>query len=248
MSKRPEDNISGPPAAFTPPPSGLEWFEEPADLQVQGDNPAANDKVAALELQLAEMRGELSAQRMQSNFVAAQPAVPAPVVKEISYDDLPDPLVDPKGYAKEVATRTQAYYASQRAADQHAARQQQDESARYNQLWENFAKENEDYAGQQDLAEFATRKVVTQYAQQGVDVNRQMFGNTKQFFADVRGEMDRVTGKKLKTEADDDDDRTNGMFGGMESGGRAGDTGKRQARPESMFDSMTDWQVKNGFY
>jgi hypothetical protein len=234
----------------------LQWMETPEE-KAEAQKAAgtdANAQLKALQDQIAALKGDLENQSAANRAMMAQPLVQAaPQAPKMDMTNLPDPTLEPEAYASEVARRTTAYIGQveqQRAAAAGAA---QSETRRVDALWEDFTEKYPQYADKNDQVEYVATKLAQRAAARGLDVNKYVFGASGVFMSDVAKEMEKVFGKAdTDTEAEDDepDNRTAGLAGGQESGGRAvkPDEGPRSAfAPGSMFGGIQDWQAKTGF-
>ena len=196
----------------------------------------------------------------------------APTVRDspkpptLNLENLPDPVSDPKEYGKVLGERTAIY---NRELNEHytATQQQQTQGVSSAQLWEDFAEEYDAYAQDQEGVEFATNKVIATAKRRGLDISKYMFANSDRFFRDVVKAYDarfgkpegddnetmetrdihqRRPAKRQEQEDDRDEGRTQGIFGGQESGsqGRA----PRPPQPGDMLKDLQDMQRKSGYY
>lgn len=235
---------------------------------------AAGPTIEDLQKQLAAMNERVeAAERVQTvitNPVHVDPAPPKEPV--FNLEGLPDPMASPEAYAKEMGARQQAYSKSLHNFYQEQDRANQSKAANYNQLWTDFATQNDSYAADMEGVEFATNKVRKTLERKGVDVNRYMLTNTDRFFSDITKAYDARFGapegddldvrqeptqrprqpaqrRTLDHASDDVSDqetqRTGGIFGGIDSGGnRAPPT----PPPGDMIKDLQDIQRKMGYY
>lgn len=224
--------------------------EPDAEAGNQDDIDALRGQIAGLTSQLSQLQSErLSWMSQPTAPVQQQQQVIAP--QPPSFDDLPDPLDDPKGYAAAVRDRTRQTIEAERRAEQQRREAEAAASARYEGLWNDFSTTHADHAADPELVEFAAQKAAKKAIAKGVDVQRYMFSARDQFFKDVVAEIDAIRGPRSPSDDTDDDTdedlRTMGLPGGFESGGRP--TPKRKAKPgPSMSEVINDFQMKGRFY
>jgi hypothetical protein len=220
-----------------------------------------SDKLARMETE----RFALLAQSPQQVTVQQVPAQPA-----LDTSDLPDPVTAPAEFQKELSARVNKLVAAtvaSTAAQQTGAQQTQN---RVDALWEDFSKAHPDLAENQDLVEFAATKVAQRAQARGIDVNKYMFTTRDAFFGDVVKEIDTlrpaaVQGTRVapadqaasdegtrdapaaRTAAADEPafDRTGGIFGGQEAGGRPA---VRDAKATDMLEDLKELQRSSGYF
>lgn len=104
--------------------------------------------------------------------------------------------------------------------------------------------------------EFVVDKITKKASRRGVDVNRYMFGAGDQFFDDIVKTYDETFGA-IKADGkseepapkggeEEDENRTGGIFGGVETGGRP--TGGADEKPGDMIEDLHALQKKSGFW
>lgn len=251
----------------------------PAEVRVDNERKEDNSQpnVADLLKQIAEMKQELDSIGNTNNaLLTAAPQVLEPEVpKAINFDGLPDPVVDPKGYAEGLEQRITARQNQQRDYENQQNRVQQTRKEKFDTLWSDFSDKYADIAADQKGLEFAAQQVANEARSRGVDLDRYMFGSRDRFMAAVAKEYEEVFGpsEEVDEEAeeaprprgrprkgskrvvarrqlgndDDDDGRTGGIFGGQESGGaRTGSKDKPQAG--DMVSDLQELQRKSGFF
>ena len=215
--------------------------------------------IAALQAQIAALTTKVEETSRASLALLSTPIktdVQADTTpKGLNLKDLPDPLVDPEGYTRELNTRIQATIDAtiQNRVQQDAGARNRD--TQVTGLWDDFSAAHEDYAEDTDRIEFITAKIAKRAKARGMDVERYMFTTRDQFFGDVVKEYDKVFGKpnadadedNLEPQGDDTQaNRTAGVFGGMESGGAPSKGGN-----ENKFDmikEIQDVQKRSGLY
>lgn len=232
--------------------------QDPEAVAKAKEAEANEPKVADLLKQLQDMEARLK-HTEEANLALTQTTQVSPAVKEppaVSYEGMPDPVVDAEGYGKELHRRIAANLEAVAAYNRDLQRSQQGTSDRYEQLWEDFAAQYPEAAEDEDTIEVIAASVVKKAQRRGIDPERYMFGNRVKFLADVAGEYERIYGPKEKPEGevtstpkgvDDEDDpgRTGGIFGGSESGGAPA-----PARPgkSDMIKDIQDMQRRTGFW
>lgn len=185
---------------------------------------------------------------------AAAAVIPERKAPQLDLKGLPDPSVDPEGYARGVLERTQQVVTAQVQDYTTSQRGELDRQKAADDLWARFAKTHEEYAEDQEKVEFAAQKVAGEAKSRGMDLQRYMFGpGSEQFMSDVARKMDEVFGKpgggKDPDEEDEgsDEGRSTSIFGGIESGGRPGARG-RQEDAGDMLKDLREMQRKTGFF
>lgn len=214
--------------------------------------PTTEELLARIEALTSQVSGLQSTNTALMSQPQMHNAPPAPT---LDLSNMPDPTLDPEAYARETIMRQQKFNESQRAVQEYNAQQQQVEQRRLNALWEQFQEAHPGYDNIEQI-EFVTRKVVQRAADRGLDVNKYMYANSAGFMNDVVHEYDKIFGQPANDDDDDDndvsgtieaaDDRSAGIFGGMESGGKPAQGGKD--KPGDMFDDIKAFQKKTGFY
>lgn len=244
----------------------LKWLEEPeAPGTAQNKQAApAGPSVEDLMKQIADLRSELGNTKQTNMALMAQPLVDMPpqVQTEIDYKALPDPTMEPENYAKALNQQVQLVIKGQKTLEDYNAGRQQTEQERISTLWSDFRGKYTAHGEMPELAQTAAVTVAQKARARGMDVNKYMYANSPQFMAEVAAEMDRIAGRPLAQQEDDDGDdtsgvniprvpradavddhRTGGMFGGTEAGGRP----IIERREPDMFDDVREWQKKTGF-
>lgn len=248
----------------------LKWLEEPNGEQGGQQKQAAPTQqadVAALMAQIAELRSEISSTKQANMALMSQPLVDMPpkVQTEIDYKALPDPSLEPENYVKALNGQIAAVLQGQKAIDDYNSSRVQTEQERVAALWNDFSAKYTGHAEHQQLAQTAAITVAQKARARGMDVNKYMYANSPQFMAEVAAEMDKIAGRSLAPQEDEDTDdggvqitpaarsvprsegtedhRTGGMFGGTEVGGRP----QIERREPDMFDEVREWQRKTGF-
>lgn len=196
------------------------------------------ERIAALETQTASLKGA-------NDALMAQFDRPAPKIdpQPKGPTTLPDPMLDAEGYGRGLEERIVGRLDAQRAAE----RAQQEEARRLeqqsNQLWETFSTRYPEYKEFPDRVEFVASRVSEAAAKRGVDLRRYMLQTPDQYLADVATEYQKVFGEKK----DPEPNRTGGVFGGLETGGRPSPS----ANPPEAGDMIADihaMQRRTGFH
>lgn len=225
--------------------------DEPETKTVDAQT-ALLERIAKLEGALTGVQTQLTEKDRTINSLMSTPVVKYEAPVQPQKKTFRDPVNDPDGYAEDVRNDILA----QIKQDNDKALAGQNEAQAYNNrltaLWNDFATENPEYAKNQEGARLAAEAVALEAQQRGMDVNKYMFGASGEFKQAVKIKMDKL-GMAPKVAADDDeaedDDepRTMGIFGGLESGGNK--TGaKVEDKPGSLFDGLKEWQVEHGFH
>lgn len=209
------------------------------------------DPVKALEEQLAELQRKVGEEDLRRTAPAQQQQAPQrpPMFPDLS--NLPDPMEDAEGYAREVAARTVIHQEQKKRYEDYQRSVKDETDRRTEALWTDFATQFPEYAQRpedRDLVEFTARKLAQEAAARGIDVERYAFVHSDRFVADVGARMKKMFPKGEQTrEKPEAADRTTGIFGGMESGGTpAGARGGDKA--PDMIDELQAIQQRTGFF
>lgn len=250
-----------PSAQNEPFPDILTFFDAPGAPQgAQTGQKAAQDaqrdasvdltrQIAALTSRLdAAERAVLAPREVTINQPAADTG---PKLKELDLSGLPDPWAKPDEYTKEFNRRQAAVvqdnYRIMQEYDTRTRSSRAQSDDRFVTLWEDFKEQNPQFEGKDDQIAFVAQKVAQREVSRGVDPNRYMFQTSGRFFDDVKKEYEKVFGKtddagEAPTGAEPPPNRTAGVFGGMESGGKpsgsAGDDADDEKQPPTMIDDL----------
>lgn len=216
-----------------------------------GDNDPSKE-LQALRTQIASLEGQLST---VTRPVARQTTMQAPQPPVIDWDKAPDPVEDPKGYARFVHNSTQAQINYEKEAWNYNNQVATTQSRKVDGLWEQFGKDYPSYAKRTEHVEIAASRVLEKAKAQGLDTENYMYGQSAKFLKDVTAEVDRLFGKAATAGADedndddDDDDDRSQVFGG----GAAGVAGlAKVTQPAEPYGAMSRdilaWQEKTGFH
>lgn len=191
--------------------------------------------------------------------------------------DLPDQSIDPDGFARTVSENTRAEFEANQRQRQLDADRNNDIKEKVDGLWEDFSEAYPELSEDQDKVEFVAAKVVKRAKRKGIDPEKYMFVTQERFINDVAKEFEKTFGKvesedldeedaprsrrasardvparntrrRSREEDDDGGDRTAGIFGGNESGGRPGRSKSNTDEGPSMIDDMQLLQRKTGFF
>lgn len=167
--------------------------------------------------------------------------------QQVKDADLPDPTMDPVGYANAVTARADKRLANfmdtQRTQSSEAQRQKSEADI----IWDAFSTKYEDYAQDDEKLEFVSAKVLKDVQALGIDPKRYMTTARDKFFTEVTTKYDEVFGKPGEETKDDEPaTRTAGVFSGMESGGKP--VTQQRAEAGDMIKDLQEAQKKSGFY
>lgn len=154
--------------------------------------------------QLADMQKELEEVR-RVNPATLNMGQPLPQTQTFQPElvKLPDPGIDPDGFADAVEKNTRAKIEASQRSQQSISERQADMQRRLDNIWADFNSEHPDLAGSQDRIEFVSTKVLKKAKDRGVDVEKYMFNTPGAFIDDVAKEFVKVFGEP---ETDDDED------------------------------------------
>lgn len=229
----------------------------------------------ALEAFEARMKALEDTLKDKDRTIAALLTNPATVVdtSALGRDDpapgvdlkgLPDPVIDPEGHEKALSERISKAISDNIAHDRRARdaenRASSTQASRTENLWERFGDKYEDLAEDPDIVELAATKAAKAAEAKGMDLQRYIFGAGDTFLDDV---ATRVRGLRSKMGLDADDEpggvggasdedegeeevRTQGIFGGVESGGKPAPGAKPPGG--TMIDDLQAIQRRTGFF
>lgn len=210
--------------------------------------------LTALQAQITALSSRLEQSEATNRALLTQAPRTEPVQQTtapagIDLKGLPDPIEESEKYGIMLAERIAAHTKAVTEAAQNSMRSEQSQEKQIEELWEGFGKKYSDLAEDQDRVEFAATKVAKEAKAKGMDVSKYMFVTRDQFYADVAKKHEELFGKP--SDGDDNDtpeepDRTAGIFGGMESGGRPA-TGKQPPQGD-MIKDLQDLQRKGGYF
>lgn len=183
---------------------------------------------------------------------------------------LPDPAVDPEGFAAAMERRTEIKLENRARKEAASRKRDEDIDEKIENLWTDFGRAFPDIAGDKKRIEFAAQQVISAATKRGIDINRYMFTTQGKFFKDVAKEYDEVFGaidtgyeddyddapaptSRRRTSSrnrseDDDVGRTAGLFGGGPGGRRTSKKKDDEDDAGSMIDELQKIQRSGGFY
>lgn len=188
---------------------------------------------------------------------------------------LPDPALDPDGFDAATARRNELRDQNRTSKAEFESRRKREQDDKVEDLWANFSSKFEDYAGDREKIDFVSIKLAKAAQRRGIDVERYMFVTQDKFMQDIVSEYNKVFGEPVVDDNRDEDredtrrsasrrdarstprrrnreedvyeDRTRGVFGGNEGGGRAR-SGKDAETGPTMIDDLYAIQKGSGFY
>lgn len=183
---------------------------------------------------------------------------------------LPDPAVDPDGFASAMERRTEIKLENSRRREAAERKRNEDIDEKIENLWTDFGRQFPDIAGNKKRVEFAATQVIANAQKRGIDVNRYMFATQGKFFKDVAKEYDEVFGD-IDTGDEDDYDtqvsssrrrnsrnrnrsedepvgRTAGLFGGGPGGRRTSKKAEEDETSGGLIDELQKIQKSSGFF
>jgi hypothetical protein len=209
--------------------------------------------ITALQQQIANLNSQLANVSKVNSALSTQVTVDAPPARPVlDMSKAPDPLDDPKGYAKFVHDNAMATVNYEKEAYLYQQRQQQTAAQRQASLWASFSTKYAPYAKNDKQVEIAATQVLNRLKSNGIDTDKYMTTQSEDFMKDVAAEIDGLFGKPKDVDADeddDDDDRTD-VFGGGFAGAKLSAGGK-QAPPQkygALGTELKAWQEKTGFH
>lgn len=174
---------------------------------------------------------------------------------------LPDPLVDKDKYNQAVADRVNAVVMANREAVRAELTTRQTTTDATTKLWNDMVRLHPEWDGHKALVGAVAGEVVEDLKSRGIDTSRFVFQESEKFAGMVQDRIERSGYGAVFAGSDDDDDegdqrsqvrkpiqtrpggmseqeelRTEGIMGGLESGGAPGKTPKEQ--PTDMIADM----------
>ena len=243
----------------------LAWMgiPDPAGSQAPAPSPDKDDKPDDLQARLDALSKQVETLSKANAALVAAPisepqAPPAP--KPVSFEGLPDPLDNPQAYTAELNARIAKNFQEQQdyARSLEASQKKNDGAAEA--LWDDFSTRYEAYAGDPDRIEFLSGKVITAAQKRGIDPRRYVTANRDIFMADIVDAYNKTFGNPTEEASDKDDEpaarktlgeddepnRTGGIFGGAESGGRP--AASKQDQGATMQDDLQAIQRRMGIF
>lgn len=217
-------------------------------------------QLTTLSADYAELRKENEAYRANQAALLSGASYTKPEFLNAEPDlkDLPDPGEDSAKYGVELAKRFQTALGNKQHNDNLQMEQYRDAQTQRELLWQDFQTAYGDYAKDPQKIGIASEQVARIAKARKMDVDKYMFGaGQKQFMADVVTMHDKLFGKPVAPETEEDDEgddnednRTMGIFGGQESGGKptAGKDTRTAKEPGGFTQAIREWQIKNGFH
>lgn len=206
-----------------------------ADGKGEKDIDALLERMSKLEdtnRQLQEERIALLGQRPQQSGGQQQQTPQLPDEPTLDTTGMPDMLTKPDEYNAELERRLKTYNSEMRQYEQkvreanEAAAQSHEPQVDSSALWAAYKEDHPEYAKKESWVRFAAGEAVAQLQKRGVDAQALMQRSPEDFFKKVNEVYDKEFGApESGDEGDggdegDADDRTAGMFGGQEAGGR----------------------------
>lgn len=237
------------------------------------------DRVAELEAALKELRDKQEDEKADAALYTTpqwQSQVTDKGFQEVDPNtiQLPDPALDPDGYADAVARRTELRLEN-KARKENSDRQRNDDiKAKTDDLWADFDAQYGEYSEDRDRIDYIATKVVNAAVKKGIDVQRYMFGvGRPRFMKDVVKQYDKIFGapepdeednqprrsvkdrdvsrrnaRSRRDNSDNDDGRSAGVFGGGEGSGKPNRGNLDVETGPSMIDDIHAIQKKSGFW
>lgn len=253
------------------------------DVDGEDNKKVEDNRVAELEAALKELREKREEER--NDLLLSQPSnngwqsqvnEQQPVYLDPKTIALPDPALDPDGYANAVQRRAEVAIENSRNKEERTKKFETDIDNKTKALWEDFEYEYPDYSDNRERVDYVATAVVKSAVAKGIDINRYMFGSGRnRFMKDVAKKYESVFGEPETDEDDyedtrrsnrsearasnrnrasnrsrseDDEGRSAGVFGGNESGGRANRREVNENNAPSMIDDLQAIQKKGGFF
>jgi len=237
----------------------------------------AGPSVEQLQAQITALTGQIDDMNRRSMMRSTPAPAPQPGPKPVSASDvqldlvsgMPDPSLDPNAYHRTVQDRVAAFVKAQgEVIVQRAQPRQDDSQATADRLWNDFSEQYPEWAEYGDIVQVVAQQVVQREQAKGIDGQLYVIGNTSTFFKDVAAELGKKYGALIEGDEDEgeegfehevvasrrdnpfeDDGRTAGVMGGMESGGKP-NRGRPSTAPEGsdMIADLQQMQVKTGYY
>ncbi len=230
-----------------------DFFKQADEAETKEAKP---DKTLDLEKQIAELKGKIDGlSRPKDTDLSAFALPEAPELIPLSFEGLPDPIVNEKEYNKALAARIQANQLENidiiRRHDAEVASVKAAQAQKVDSLWDGFAEKYPEYATYRKQIEWGANKVIQDKAGKGEDVRSYVFGNSDAFYADVLSEIkDIVPARKEAVVVDGGMDGANDSFRTMVMGGDTGTRGGKAAaeKPSDFIKDLQNLQKKDGFY
>lgn len=222
----------------------------PADKvdKVEPSQDSLLEKFARLEERFNSVQQSLDQERRTNMALMTRPTTEiSQIPQKPQPKDLPDPYVDKDGYAAVLRENVLSELAYEREQERAQNRQANDQNSRTQALFAQFAAKYPDHAKNTELVEAAAVAASKAAASRGMNVETYMFANSDQYIEDVKSKIDQWAPPTTKVDDDgDDDNRTLGIPGGLESRGNVVGAGEDKAAG-ALFDGVRDWQQKGGW-
>jgi hypothetical protein len=246
--------------------------------QARKDTPdisALMSKIEALERDNQQLRLETQRALMTTNMVQPAPQRAEPP-KEITLDlsNMPDPVTHTAEYQAELARRTNAVISAKTEMLRQQVTSEREEVNTAERLWQEFSTKHPEWVPHKDLVSMMATKVAQSAQARGIDPKRYLAGSADLFFNDLISglknagydrllDTDEGEEEELEVAAvprrqsapaqgpqdeDEDLDRTDGIFGGQESGGKPSPQGQQKPGKGGMFEDLQQIQVRTGFF
>lgn len=233
----------------------------------EGGDKAAEPTLADVQKQLVELQAARDEDKKTiERLTADQSALlststyqaPQFLSEEVNLDNLPDPTEDLKAYNIEMAKRFKTAYGNAKQNEALQMEGARDAATQRDLLWQDFQTAYSDYAKDPQKVGIASEQVARIAKARKMDLEKYMFGaGQKRFMADVVTMHDKLFGKPIDLDKEDDDEgddgddnRTMGIFAGQESGGKPtpGKNEPTAQNPGGFTQAIREWQLKNGFH
>jgi hypothetical protein len=253
---------------------GVQTPDGTAGAAPRGASKQVGPTVEDLQKQVADLAKQLERSNTErlATIAAGTPVFQQQTPLEqpqVDTSGLPDPITDPEGFNKGLNDRiSRAVETAQRNVSIEQSNQQSIQQ-RADALWEDFSEKYPWLKDKQDLVEFVAGKVAQRAQGKGLDLSRYMFVTPDLFFGDVikgLGDLgvtqpsdedpDGASGDTPATaqgapqrpaQGSEPPDRTAGLFGGQDSGGRPA-KGAEQDTPGDMLKDLKDLQRASGYF
>lgn len=185
----------------------------------------------------------------------AQPAYnTASPVPQAQFGPLPDPVMDEVGFNKALSDRIAATVGAALQAQNQIQAQQAAQEGQVDHLWNQFEAKYPELAKHKKLVGVSASDIAQEMRMRGIDMNRYMNVASEQFLDEVANRMKKDFGPMVDPEEVDEKllptrqaiQRTAGVFGGVDSGGKP--AAPAEAQPGSMVKDLQDLQIKSGYY
>ena len=229
------------------------------------DTDTNDDKIKALEDRINQMQREHQDKMME---ILSQPQTAAPAKADLpampekpklSLSGMPDSVTKPEEYQAELERRMETHFEKMDAykrqlearEDATAAAATPKDDVDPSALWTAYQEDYADYAKHEARVRTAASMAIEQMQKRGRDAQALMKRSPDLFFKEVNKVYDKefgapepsgeAGGGKGSEEDDDETQRTAGLFGGQESGGRA-QKGKKDEPASKFTDELKEYQ------